>query len=207
MKGIIQYFPKESARRREILDDLMDYLTGLFSPVISPIVINQIAGILENSFSKGNRRVMNLNGEDIETPILVPSKYLQPSIIAQVTYIKNLNQTALKLINKIIQQALDEGLSIPSTAKLITSKISDMTTARATLIARTEIIKASALGTQSALKAAGVKEVVWIATNDKKTCPICRDLNRSVWSVDNVPIPGRDSHPRCRCSLGAVVTS
>lgn len=52
-----------------------------------------------------------------------------------------------------------------------------------------------------AYRDAGVKRVRWVCTKDEKVCRTCRDLNGSIFPIDEVP---EKAHWRCRCSLEPV---
>lgn len=50
-----------------------------------------------------------------------------------------------------------------------------------------------------AYKKLKIKEVVWYARIDERTCPVCGDLHLQEFSIDHTPtIP---QHPNCRCRL------
>ncbi len=76
--------------------------------------------------------------------------------------------------------------------------------ARATRIARTEIIRAHAEGQLDSLERLGVEEVgvavEWETANDGRVCPRCNALEGIVIKVEESPglIP---VHPNCRCSF------
>ena len=45
-------------------------------------------------------------------------------------------------------------------------------------------------------KAVGVKEVMWVAEEDHKTCGVCAELGGQIFSLDDVPVK---QHYNCRC--------
>lgn len=49
---------------------------------------------------------------------------------------------------------------------------------------------------REALKAAGVKHVVWHTEEDTKVCSLCNDLGGKVFDIDRIPAA---PHPHCRC--------
>ena len=57
------------------------------------------------------------------------------------------------------------------------------------------------IGTVNGFKDAGVKEVRWIAVNDRGVCKECWDRNGRIYPIDDVPGP---AHFRCRCTLEPV---
>jgi HK97 family phage portal protein len=92
---------------------------------------------------------------------------------------------------------------------------------RATMIARTEVIRASNEGARAAYKNANVSQMRWIASSDP--CPYCKGLDGKVVSVDKPflttedtfqpkgasrpldlkygDIPSPPVHPGCRCTI------
>lgn len=57
------------------------------------------------------------------------------------------------------------------------------------------------IGAVNGFKDAGVKEVRWIAVNDRGVCKECWNRNGRVYPIDDVPGP---AHFRCRCILEPV---
>jgi SPP1 gp7 family putative phage head morphogenesis protein len=70
---------------------------------------------------------------------------------------------------------------------------------RATLIARTETLRAHNEGRKKFYLQAGIKKVKWMTADDARTCNPCRALDGKVLGVDEVQ--GPPSHPACRCTL------
>ena len=68
---------------------------------------------------------------------------------------------------------------------------------RATLIARTETLRAHNEGRKVFYRQVGITKVRWMIADDSRTCPICRALDGKVFGVDEVDGPPR--HPGCRC--------
>lgn len=46
-------------------------------------------------------------------------------------------------------------------------------------------------------------KVMWVTSNDERTCPICKPLHGKKWILfdEGMPMPGVHSHQRCRCRL------
>ena len=57
------------------------------------------------------------------------------------------------------------------------------------------------VGTLHGFKDAGVKEVRWVAVNDRGVCKECWDRNGRIYAIDDVPPL---AHFRCRCRLEPV---
>ncbi len=71
-------------------------------------------------------------------------------------------------------------------------------------LARSEIAEAQVRGKESQYLAEGVTQYNWIRAGG--ACPICVDKEQgSPYPVGAGPLPMRDSHPNCRCTIGAAV--
>jgi len=69
---------------------------------------------------------------------------------------------------------------------------------RATLIARTETLRAHNEGRKVFYRQVGITKVRWLTAHDERTCKICRALDGKVFGLDEVKGPPR--HPGCRCT-------
>jgi SPP1 gp7 family putative phage head morphogenesis protein len=69
---------------------------------------------------------------------------------------------------------------------------------RATLIARTETLRAHNEGRKVFYRQVRITKVRWVIADDERTCPICRPLDGKVFGVDEVDGPPK--HPGCRCT-------
>lgn len=71
-------------------------------------------------------------------------------------------------------------------------------------LARTEIAMAQADGKLDHYRSAGIEQVDYVTAGDDRVSDICRSLEAaSPYAVGSAPVPGRDSHPLCRCTLVA----
>ena len=70
---------------------------------------------------------------------------------------------------------------------------------RATLIARTETLRAHNEGRKVFYRQAGIKKVKWLTAQDERTCPVCRPLDGRVFGIDEAEGPPK--HPGCRCNV------
>lgn len=71
-------------------------------------------------------------------------------------------------------------------------------------LARSEIATAQGKGKIAQYAAHGLAEYDWIRAGG--ACPICVGLEQgSPYPVPHGPLPSKDSHPNCRCTVGAVI--
>ena len=69
---------------------------------------------------------------------------------------------------------------------------------RATLIARTETLRAHNEGRMTFYREVGVEKVQWLTAADERTCSECAPLDGRVFRI--VKAPMMPLHPACRCS-------
>lgn len=189
---------------------------GLIEDILSILQINKFFTIdvrvalgteLFDAFKKGSRRLFNREGERVEVDI----KQTQA-----IEFIKNEQkehfQSFLGNVGEEVQKELttsiEEGEPIIKARDRIMKKVDNMKKVSAKRIARSEIIKSSAKGTEQSLIEAGIEEFVWLATIDDGTCEQCEDLNKKVFEVAdrNHPMPVESTHPNCRCTIIANIT-
>ena len=68
---------------------------------------------------------------------------------------------------------------------------------------RTELVKYYVNTTIQRYKDAGIKEVVYHAVMDKRTCEECKEKNGKVFPIDSNKLP--PTHPNCRCYVTPVI--
>ena len=143
--------------------------------------------------------------------------------------------TQYEALRTVLMEGAADGLSIPKLGKLVEGAM-DVARKRAELIARTEMLKASNRGGWLAMKQSGVVEgKQWQATFDKRTCPMCAEMDGATMPLDepffkqgdertfegttDTPAPENGItfkfdyeevthpplHPDCRCTLLAIV--
>jgi len=119
-------------------------------------------------------------------------------------------------IKRTVTQGVLTGKSIPEVARDIGSVVKDpdafrragktvFKTAqrRATLIARTETLRAHNEGRKVFYRQVGITKVRWLIADDERTCKICRALDGKVFVV--VEVDGPPRHPGCRCCVSSYI--
>jgi SPP1 gp7 family putative phage head morphogenesis protein len=115
-------------------------------------------------------------------------------------------------IKRTVTQGVLTGRSIPEVARDIGRVVEDKNAfrrsgktvfktaqRRATLIARTETLRAHNEGRMAFYREVGVERVRWLAANDERICSECAPLNGMVFQIGEAPLlPG---HPGCRCTI------
>ena len=128
----------------------------------------------------------------------------------QVQLLGNVSAELASGIKRTVTQGVLTGKSIPQVARDIGRVVTDrdafrragktvFKTAqrRATLIARTETLRAHNEGRKVFYRQVGITKVKWLTAHDERTCKICRPLDGKVFGIDEVE--GPPSHAGCRC--------
>ena len=130
-------------------------------------------------------------------------KAMQDLMNYQVTLIKSLPLEAAKRVQRIASESLITGARFDELRDEL-MKTGEVTKARATLIARTETSRASAVLTQVRAQAAGSPGYIWRSHHDARTRPSHRKMNGQFVAWDDPPtLDGLTGHagcvPNCRC--------
>ena len=117
-------------------------------------------------------------------------------------------------LRSALGEALARGLSTNRTAALLRGlNIPQTYRGRLVAIARTETQRvANQVALATYQRNADVLDAVqWLATLDRRTCPVCGSLHNAVYPlVGGIPVGlerAPPAHPRCRCFLAPVVKS
>lgn len=135
-------------------------------------------------------------------------------------------ETNAKLVSDF-NTILEQGLSIDQGVEILQNRFTELKTVRAERIVRTEVIRASNMGSQLAWKQSGVVEKKERYTAlDERVCPYCWPMHwKIIWLDDNYYDKGEviwgaggemmrntyddikyaPLHPNCRCTLLPVV--
>lgn len=140
--------------------------------------------------------------------------------------LKQVNDTTEKAIRTQLTQGIDLGESIPELRKRVQSVFTDASRRRATMIARSETIRASNAGAEEAwIQSRVVEGKEWLTAFDERTCDWCAGMNGKTMGLgqnffalgetmrvgdremhfdyDDVQYP--PLHSNCRCTLLPIV--
>lgn len=162
--------------------------------------------------------ILELGGAVEEQPSLAaaataPADELPPYVFAG--RIGEMADTTRRDIADSLQASYDGGLSVIDASKALTSKVSELSSSRATMISHTELIGASNAASLGMATASGVATTkTWLATNDSHTRPDHADADgqtvpiADAFDVGGHPMqhPGDQSAPaeeviNCRCTI------
>ncbi len=114
---------------------------------------------------------------------------------------ENVTDDMANRMSRVLADGMVQGKGPHEVAKDLTGVV-DFSRQRAEVVARTELMKSHNEGQLTAMEQLGVQhvgvEVEWLATPDERTCPICADMEGSVFTIDEAHglLP---RHPMCRC--------
>ncbi len=130
----------------------------------------------------------------------------------QLTLLGDVSAELAAGIKRTVTQGILTGKSIPEVSRDIGSVITNKESfrkagktvfktaqQRATLIARTETLRAHNEGRKVFYRSAGIKKAQWITANDERICPECGPLDGRIFDIDKMP--GPPLHPACRCNV------
>jgi len=96
----------------------------------------------------------------------------------------SITDTQYEALKKTLMEGLADGESIATLRKRIETTM-DIARARAEMIARTEVLKASNRGALIAYKQSGLVEgKQWLATADRRTCAACSEMDGKTMPLD-----------------------
>lgn len=111
-----------------------------------------------------------------------------------------LTKRSLEFANKasdLIAQGILEGRDIATTTNDVRTALNTTKSAASTIV-RTETLRAYNSASNSYYIQNNIKEVMWYATADSRTCKLCAPRAGRIYPIGTVSAP---LHPRCRCYL------
>lgn len=122
--------------------------------------------------------------------------------------LQGINDATAQQVTRVLSEGIAEGLGPRDIARRMVDRVDKIGRHRATLLARTEVIRAHHVATIEEYKRAeiqGVKVQAEFSTaGDSRVCPTCQGLEGNVYTLDDIQgiIP---VHPNCRCVALPVV--
>lgn len=140
------------------------------------------------------------------------------------TFAKKISDTSADELSTLLTTAYNEAWSLNETRDQLLGKFRDWDQKRATMVARSETIRASNAGALFSYQEAGIEWVEWIAA-EGDACPFCRQLHGTILPAgetfvnvggtvdaeqDGVlrsykntyePVNYPPLHPNCRCTI------
>lgn len=125
-----------------------------------------------------------------------------------------ISDTTRNKIRAIVTQAFQQETKLSDVSAAIQTALEDddagiFTEARADMIATTEVANAQTQGNFRVWKQSGiVTKVDWLLSDDHDEDDVCDDMaDGAPYDIDDCPLPGLDTHPRCHCALAVAELS
>lgn len=112
-------------------------------------------------------------------------------------YLRRHGETFATTAAETVAQGIAEGRPTDAMINDLRSRLG-VVKSRADVIARTESLRAYNAASNTYYAANGINLVMWYATSDDRTCPICNARAGRIYKRANTIAP---CHPRCRCYL------
>lgn len=117
---------------------------------------------------------------------------------------EQIGEESASRLAKILADGYQSGKSTADIANDIQAEFDTFSSTRANVIARTEVMSASAQGAIEGYKESGVvSKVKFYTAEDERTCDYCDNYNNEIFNIgEQIPIP---LHPNCRCTWIPIV--
>ena len=149
-------------------------------------------------------RGMRNTATGITKPFYLPPERRAIDAIASRNFmeIKGMSDELAKRMSRTLVDGFEKGETINKLIKRV-QEVTDFGKGRATVIARTETMRALNTAAEDRYRREGVERVEWIAALDDRVCEECSDLHGQIFDMGN--IPDLPVHPNCRCTIAAVL--
>lgn len=213
---------------------------------IDPLFLRKLLNEIYALIVKWNIGLMDITSKQITTILnaggsiaaaLMDSEFngTSPEAISFVEkyvpkFVQQLNKNTREDLQAVLIKAQVEGWTVPKLRDELRHVFNKYSENRVEMIARSEIIRSSNAGARLAYKQAGVKELEWMDTDDKRTCKICASMDGKRIGIDEFFLREGQSmqyddgsgniktftntyesvqyppiHPRCRCTIVPVI--
>lgn len=202
----------------DVLNDLMQMLQDEFAAVpgdVEPLLQSaSLSGLSQGVIAidvtdTGLLNEVNTTAQEWATgraAEMVGMKYTdEGELVPNPTAKWRITDTTRNKLQTVIEEAFAEQSSMADIATAI-DETGIFDTARAEMIARTEISRAQVMGNlEMWMQSGAVTQVNWLVS-EEAPCDECQELaDGSPYDIGDTPVPIDDSHPNCMCILAAVV--
>ena len=168
-----------------------------YEQVITPILTQVMYGAIKNGKELLKPPVPHKDGEE-----LIPHIVSQAALNWLKTRIawaaEQIGEESATKLAQLLSDDYEAGKSMFQISQDIQSQFDTFSDVRSNMIARTEVMSASAQGALEGYKESGiVKQVKFYTAEDERTCDACMNFHDEVFDIgQEIPIP---LHPNCRC--------
>lgn len=119
----------------------------------------------------------------------------------QDAVIEGISDFTMERLAYALAEGVEAGESTAALTARVRATLAD--TARAEMIARTEVARAQSVATLDSYRENGMGGRQWLAAGDAEQD--CAELDGQVWAVDDDDAPDLPLHPNCRCTWVPVL--
>jgi len=138
-----------------------------------------------------------LSPETGRIDITIPLEAIAAAVQQSKGYLRRHGELFASQAATTVAQGIAEGRSIPAMVSDLRQRLA-LTKSRATTVVRTESLRAYNDAANTYYAARGIDVVLYYATADDRTCPICAPRAGRLYSRVDIRVP---LHPQCRCYL------
>ena len=175
-----------------------DHFAESFKPLITNVYETHYRDTVEGL------KPENPHTESIKQEEFLDQEALEWISTRSLTMAKMVNGTTKEALRKALAEGFAEGESIPQITKRIKEFYKNGYERRAPMVARTEVIAASAEGSIRGYEALDVEKLEFYAALDERACEECLGLHGNEYPIREtggmIPV-----HPDCRCDWLPVV--
>jgi SPP1 gp7 family putative phage head morphogenesis protein len=174
--------------------------------LIPPLLPDQSDGYLRSfqrllsrstSFGLDLAAQLSSSVTDSRIAVTVPIEAVVASARTARGYLERHGRTFSTAAAEVLAQGIAEGRPTEAITNDLKRKLR-LTKVRAETIVRTESLKAHNEASRSYYLQNGIDLVMYFATSDDRTCPVCTAQAGNVFKRNAISLP---RHPRCRCYL------
>lgn len=168
---------------------------------LTPILLNQV-------IIAGQAAYTLIGKEDTYIPYNV-TQAVQKNV---AKFTQSMLDTDRETLSNLILNGLEQGLSVPEIRNSITNKFEDIRKVQSSRITRTEVMRASNMGSLDAYKQSGIVEAKqWLTAGATDECAAyegqTESLDGNFYDTSEFADGDPPLHPNCRCVLIPVVTT
>ena len=174
------------------------------------ITINEPARAITSDYARKAYTKGQLRAQDLLSKEGIKDALMNtPADVRAIDAIRLRNYAAIigvtddmgKKIASELTDGIVKGQGADEIARRLVNEV-DMSSDRAKLVARTEVMYAYNNASEARFKAHGVEEVEWLAALDERLCDECNANDGKHFPIGSIECP---AHPNCRCTLLPVI--
>lgn len=174
-------------------------------PAVRPDMQDQYDELFQNLVAEASK--LGIMAADALTGELLPSRpRVDITIPIEATmaaaaqakgYLRRHGDEFARTAAEIVAQGVAEGRPIDAMVRDMRDRLG-ITRGRAETIVRTESLRAYSEASNAYYATIGIDLVMYYATSDDRTCPVCRARAGRIYRRTELKLP---LHPRCRCAV------